>query len=59
LREFENKVIADALSTITRDQERINALSAAQRYERWKAFIASTHVITTARASSLAVAEMV
>jgi hypothetical protein len=43
LQEFENKLIADALSTITRDQERLNALSAAhERYERWRAFIAST-----------------
>lgn len=43
LQEFENKVIADALSAITRDQEHINALNAAnERYERWRAFIAST-----------------
>jgi hypothetical protein len=43
LQEFENKVIADALSAITRDQERINALNAAhERYERWRGFIAST-----------------
>jgi hypothetical protein len=43
LQEFENRVIADALATITRDQERINALNAAhERYERWRGFIAST-----------------
>jgi hypothetical protein len=43
LQDLENEVIADALSTITRDQERINALNAAhQRYERWRGFIAST-----------------
>lgn len=43
LQEFENKVISDALSTITRAQERINALNAAhERYERWRGFIAST-----------------
>jgi hypothetical protein len=43
LQEVENKVIADALSTITRDQERTNALNAAhQHYERWRGFIAST-----------------
>jgi hypothetical protein len=43
LQEVENKVIADALSTITRGQERINALNAARaRYERWRGFIAST-----------------
>jgi hypothetical protein len=35
LQEVENGVIADALSTITRDQERIDALNAAHaRYER-------------------------
>ncbi|WP_395712081.1 hypothetical protein [Reyranella sp.] len=43
LQELENKVIADALSTIARDQERINALDAArERYEWWRGFIAST-----------------
>ena len=43
LQEFENKVIADALSTITRDQQRLNELGAAiERYERWRGFIAST-----------------
>ena len=43
LQTFENKLIADALSAITRDQERINALSAShERYERWRGFIAST-----------------
>ncbi|GEP61923.1 hypothetical protein RSO01_90890 [Reyranella soli] len=43
LQAFENKLIADALSTITRDQERINALTAThERYERWRGFIAST-----------------
>jgi len=36
-------VIADALSTITRDQARLNELSAAiEGYERWRGFIAST-----------------
>jgi hypothetical protein len=35
LQEVENEVIADTLSTITRDQERIDALNAAHaRYER-------------------------
>ncbi|WP_428667132.1 hypothetical protein [Reyranella sp.] len=43
LQEFENKVTADALSTITRGQRRLNELSAAiERYERWRGFIAST-----------------
>jgi hypothetical protein len=43
LQELENKVIADALSAIARDQERINALDAAhERYEWWRGFIAST-----------------
>lgn len=43
LQAFENKLVADALSTITRDQERINALTAThERYERWRGFIAST-----------------
>jgi len=43
LQEFENEVIADALSTITRGQQRLNELSAAiERYERWRGFIAST-----------------
>jgi hypothetical protein len=43
LQELENKVMADALSAITRDQERINALNDAHdRYERWRGFIAST-----------------
>jgi hypothetical protein len=43
LQEFENKVIADALSTITRDQARLNDLGAAiERYERWRGFIASS-----------------
>jgi len=43
LQEFENKVIADALSKISRDQERINALSVVHDdYERLRRFIAST-----------------
>lgn len=43
LQELENKVIADALSTITRGQQRLNELNAAiERYERWRGFIAST-----------------
>ena len=43
LQAFENKVIADALSTITRDQQRLNELSATlDRYERWRGFIASS-----------------
>lgn len=43
LQEFENKVIADALSKISRDQERINALSAEHdEYERFRRFVAST-----------------
>lgn len=43
LQEFENKVIADALSAITRDQQRINVLDAEHaRYEWWRGFIAST-----------------
>ncbi len=43
LQAFENKVIADALSTITRDQARLNELTAGiERYERWRGFIAST-----------------
>lgn len=43
LQEFENKLIAEALSTMTRDQQRLNELGAAtERYERWRAFIAST-----------------
>lgn len=43
LQEFENKLIAEALSTMTRDQQRLNELGAAtERYERWRGFIAST-----------------
>jgi len=43
LQEFENKLIADALSAITRDQKRLNELDDARaRYERWRGFIAST-----------------
>lgn len=43
LQEFENKLIAEALSTMTRDQRRLNELGAAtERYERWRGFIAST-----------------
>ena len=43
LQEFENKLVADALSTITRDQARLNELGTAiERYERWRGFIAST-----------------
>ena len=43
LQAFENKVIADALSAIARDQQRINALDAErERYEWWRGFIAST-----------------
>ena len=43
LQEFENKVIADALSAITRGQERLDAISATlERYERWRGFVAST-----------------
>lgn len=43
LQEFENKVIADALSKISRDQERINALTELHdEYERRRRFIAST-----------------
>lgn len=43
LQEFENKVIADALAKITRDQERLDALGTrVERYERWRGFIAST-----------------
>ena len=43
LQELENRVIADALSTITHDQRRLNELGATiERYERWRGFIAST-----------------
>lgn len=43
LQELENKVIADALSAIARDQERLGVLDAArERYEWWRGFIAST-----------------
>ncbi len=43
LQEFENKVIADALSMISRDQERINALTEVHdEYERKRRFIAGS-----------------
>lgn len=43
LQEFENKVVADALSRISRDQERIDALTEVHDgYERKRRFIAST-----------------
>lgn len=43
LQELENRVIADALSAIARDQERINVLEAArERYQWWRGFVAST-----------------
>lgn len=43
LQEFENRLIADALSTITRDQQRLDELGAAiERYERWRGFVASS-----------------
>ena len=43
LQEFENKVVADALSRISRDQERINVLADLHdEYERKRRFIAGT-----------------
>ncbi len=43
LQEFENKVVADALSRISRDQERINVLTDLHdEYERKRRFIAGT-----------------
>lgn len=43
LQEFENRLVADALSKITRDQERLDTLDdARRRYERWRGIVAST-----------------
>ena len=43
MQEFENKVVADALSRISRDQERINVLTDLHdEYERKRRFIAGT-----------------